>query len=112
MLEKCYICEKGNLSHKEIEYNLYGVHLGKFPAEVCDKCNETFFNEETSKEMTELAKKKGLWDLQTKTKIGMSGTTLDIRLPKRIIDFLELKKGKKIEILPEGKNKLIVSIMN
>jgi len=110
MKEKCYICEGGILSRKKVDYRLYGIDIGKFAAEVCDKCGEIFFNEETSKKMTEIAKKKGLWGLQTKTKIGQAGTTLDVRLPKRIIEFLNLKKGKEVEIYPEGKNKLVISI--
>ncbi|MDP3766333.1 MAG: YgiT-type zinc finger protein [Nanoarchaeota archaeon] len=110
MKEKCYICESGNLTKKKVDYKLYGVNIGKFYAEVCDKCGEIFFDENTSKKMTEIAKKKGLWGLQTKTKVGQAGTTLDIRLPKRIIEFLNLKKGKEVEIYPEGKNKLIISI--
>ncbi len=110
MKEKCYICEKGNLTKKRVDYKLYGVNIGKFNAEVCDKCGETFFDENTSKKMTEIAKKKGLWGLQTKTKIGQAGTTLDIRLPKRIIEFLNLKKGKEVDIYPEGKDKLVISI--
>jgi len=110
MKEKCYICDKGNLGNTKVDYILYGVNIGKFDAEVCDKCGEVFFNEEVSKKMTEIAKKKGLWGLQTKTRIGQSGTTLDIRLPKRIIDFLSLKKGKEVEIYPDGKNKLIISV--
>lgn len=110
MAEKCYICEKGSLKEEKVDYKLYGVSIGKFDAEVCDKCGETFFDENTSQKMTEIAKKKGLWGLQTKTKIGQSGTTLDIRLPKRIIEFLNLKKGKEVEIYPEGKDKLVISI--
>lgn len=108
-MKKCYICEKGELIKKRIDYELYGVSLGKFEAEVCTECNETFFNEETSKRMTKIAKEKGLWGLYVKTKIGQAGTTLDIRLPKRIIEFLQLKKGEEVTIYPEGKNKLIVS---
>ena len=110
MGEKCYICEKGNLTKKKVDYRLYGIDIGKFNAEVCDKCGEIFFDENTSKKMTEAAKKKGLWGLQTKTKIGQAGTTLDVRLPKKIIEFLNLKKGKEVEIYPEGKNKLVISI--
>ena len=110
MKEKCYTCEKGNLTKKSVDYKLYGVNIGKFNAEVCDRCGEIFFDEDTSKKMTEIAKKKGLWGLQTKTKVGQAGTTLDIRLPKKIIDFLNLKKGKEVEIHPEGKDKLIISI--
>lgn len=110
MAEKCYICEKGNLLKKKVDYKLYGVRIGKFEAEVCSLCGETFFDENTSKKMTEIAKEKGLWGLQTKTKIGQAGTTLDIRLPKKIINFLNLQKGKEVEIYPEGKNKLVISI--
>ena len=104
------MCEKGNLTKKKADYSLYGVILGKFNAEACDKCGELFFDEETSKRMTRLAKEKGLWGLQTKTKIGQAGTTLGIRLPKKIINFLNLQKGKEVEIYPEGKNKLVISI--
>nr|MCK4930003.1 YgiT-type zinc finger protein [Nanoarchaeota archaeon] len=110
MKKKCYICEKGSLTKKKVDYKLYGISIGKFEAEICDKCGETFFDEDVSRKMTEIAKKKGLWGLQAKTKIGQSGTTLDIRLPKRIITFLNLKKGKEVEVYPEGKNKLVISI--
>jgi len=110
MTKKCYICEKGSLTKKKVDYKLYGVSIGKFDAEVCGKCGEAFFDEDVSKKMTEIAKEKGLWGLQTKTKVGQAGTTLDIRLPKKIIDFLNLKKGKEVEIYPEGKDKLVISI--
>ena len=58
--------------------------------------------------MTESAKKKGLWGLNAESKIGQSGTTLDIRLPKKIIEFMNLKKGESIKIYPEGKNKIVI----
>ena len=108
MKEKCYICEIGNLERRRVEYKFYGVELGMFNAEVCNHCGEIFFDENVSKQITTIAKKKGLWGLQTKTKIGQSETTLDIRLPKRIIDYLKLKKGEEVEIYPEGKDKLII----
>jgi len=110
MKEKCYMCEKGNLTKKQVEYKLYGVSIGKFDAEVCDKCGETFFDEDVSRKMTKIAKEKGLWGLQARTKIGQAGTTLDVRLPKKIIDFLNLKKGEEVTICPEDKNKIIISI--
>ena len=110
MAEKCYICEKGNLEKKKVDYKLYGESLGKFNAEVCTKCGEAFFDETTSKKMSQTAKEKRLWGLQARTKIGQAGTTLDIRLPKKIIEFLNLEKGKEVEIYPEGKNKLVISI--
>ena len=69
-----------------------------------------FFSEGVSKKMTKKAKEKGLWGLQAKTKVGQAGTTLDIILPKKIREFLNLKKRKEVEIYPEGKNKLVISI--
>ena len=110
MKEKCYTCEQGNLARKLVEPKLYGIIIGKFKAKFCDRCGEIFYDKETFDKITELTKKKGLLGLQAKTKIGQSGSTLNIRLPKKIIDFLDLKKGSEVELLPEGKDKLVVSI--
>lgn len=107
--ETCWECGK-KMHKKNVEYTLYGISLGKFPALICETCKEPFFSEETSKNITTLAKEKGLWGLQAKTKVGQAGKTLDIRLPKKIIDFIELKKGTEITITPEGKRKLMITI--
>ena len=105
----CWECN-GKMKDKNVDYSLYGIKIGNFPAKVCEKCNETYFSEETSKKITQTAKQKGLWGLQAKTKVGKVGTTLDIRLPKKIIDFLKLKKGEEVTIYPENKNKLVISL--
>jgi len=109
-MEKCYVCEKGNLKKKKVDYSLYGELIGKFNAEVCDKCGETFFSEEVSEKITEIAKKKGLFGLEAKTKIGQAGSTLDIRLPQKIIAYMKLKKGEEIKLIPESKRKLIIIV--
>ena len=96
--------------HKKVDYSLYGMSMGKFPAEVCPNCDETYFSEETSRDITKIAKEKGLWGLGTKTKIGQAGSTLDIRLNKKLIKFMGLKKGEEVTVYPENKNKLIVTI--
>jgi YgiT-type zinc finger domain-containing protein len=92
---KCPICEKGNLEKKKTEEYMNGVYLGKFDAEVCNKCNESFTDSKTTKLIEESAKKKNVWGLGTKTKLIKSGNSLAIRIPKKIIDFLELKEGSK-----------------
>jgi YgiT-type zinc finger domain-containing protein len=109
-MAKCYICEKGELKKKKVDYSLYGESLGKFEAEVCTKCGDTFFSEETSDKITLVAKKKGLWGLEAKTKIGQSGSTLDVRLPQKIIAYMKLKKGKEVTIIPESKHKLVLTV--
>ena len=110
-METCYACEKGNLKHKKVPYKLYGEIIGYFNAEVCGSCDEVFFDEETSKKITAATKTKGLWGLGSRTKIGQAGSTLDIRLPKKIITFLKLKKGEEVKIYPESKNRLIVEMV-
>lgn len=105
----CWDCGK-KMIKKNIEYNLYDILIGKFPAMVCETCKESFFSEEISKKITQLVKEKGLWSLQAKTKVGQAGQTLDIRLPKKIIEFIKLKKGTEVTITPESQNKIVITV--
>ena len=107
---KCYICEKGELIRVKNPYKLYGEYLGDFDAEQCSNCKEVFYSEYTSRKMTGVVKKKGLWGLNAESKIGQSGTTLDVRLPKRVIDFMKLKKGASVKIYPEDKKRLVIEV--
>ncbi len=107
---KCYLCEKGNLEKEKVPYDLLGEKIGMFDAEVCSSCGEIFFDEETSRKITAATKAKGLWGIGSRTKIGQAGSTLDIRLPKRIIDLLGLKKGEDVTIYPESKRRLIIEL--
>ena len=107
MKMKCPICEKGNLKRRKIKETMFGVYLGEFPAEICDKCNESFTDEKITRAIEEEAKKKGIWGLGKKTKITKTGNSLAIRIPKQIVDFLKLKEGKEAYIHPE-KDKIII----
>ena len=106
-MEKCYLCEKGDLEKKKVDYKLHGVSLGRFKAEVCSQCGELFFNENVSRKMTQIAKEKGLFGLEAETKITQAGNSLAIRIPKRIVDFMHLKKGSQTRLHPEV-DKLII----
>ncbi|MBI3032270.1 YgiT-type zinc finger protein [Candidatus Woesearchaeota archaeon] len=106
---KCWECDN-KMVEKQVDYILYGVAIGTFPALVCDHCNETYFSEETSRKITEITKQKGLWGLQARTKVGQAGNTLDIRLPKKIIEFTHLSKGAEVTITPENKNKIVITL--
>lgn len=108
---KCYECEKGNLIKKKIEYRKYGILIGKYPAEVCPKCGEVFFDSRVVGEIEEKVKRIGLWGLRNRTKIGTSGNALDIKLYKRLVDFFSLHKGQDVEIEPINKQKFEVNII-
>ena len=106
------ICEecKGKIIKKKVEFKLYGETLGKFPAEVCLKCGEKVFDEETSDKIDEIAKKKGLWGLDAHTKVNRVGTSMAITINKKIADFVNLKKGEEILIHPENKRRIIIEL--
>lgn len=106
---KCEECG-GRIVKKNVDYEFYGLKIGKFPAEVCSKCGEICFEEDVSRQITMKTKEMGLWGLEARTKIGLAGSTLDIRLTKRIINFMKLKKGEEVIIYPKDKHKLIVEI--
>ncbi|MBI3034847.1 AbrB/MazE/SpoVT family DNA-binding domain-containing protein [Candidatus Woesearchaeota archaeon] len=104
---RCPVCEKGTLKKGNIEETMFGVYLGKFPAEICNKCNESFTDQKTTGAIQEAAKKKGIWNLGKKTKITKTGNSLAVRIPKEIANFLKLEEGNEAYIHPD-KGKLIV----
>ena len=122
---KCPVCAKGILKKGKIKETMFGVYLGEFPAEICNKCNESFTDEKTTRAIGESAKKKGIWGLGKKTKtrenqrfsghrkskgfsrVTKTGNSLAVRIPKEIANFLKLKEGKEAYIHPE-KDKLII----
>lgn len=106
---KCEACG-GKAIRKKVPYEQFGVNLGLFEAEVCTKCGETIFSLKEAKRIEEKAKQKGIWGLTARTKIGVSGNSLDVRIDKRIAEFLKLKKGKTVTLHPEGKDKLVIYV--
>lgn len=106
-MSKCPICEKGELKKETIKETMFGVYLGEFPAEVCSVCGESFTDEETTRKIEELAKKKGIWGLGTKTKIARTGNSLAVRIPAKLATFLQLKEGEEAYIHPEKKRLVI-----
>jgi len=109
MENKCVLC-KGKLKDRVVEYKVYEVSLGRFPAKVCEKCGEQWFDEGTSKKIEEAEKKANLFGLYRESKISYSGNSLIVRIPKDIVKFTNLKKESSIIIYPENKNKISVDI--
>jgi len=104
-------CEEcgGKIIHKMVDYILLGENLGKFPADVCTKCSEQVFDEGVSEKIDVIAKQKGLWGLQAKTRVGKIGNSFNVLINSKIAKFLELKKGEEVVVYPENKKKLVIS---
>ncbi len=107
---KCPVCKKGTLRKEEIEETMFGVSLGTFQAEICDRCGESFVDEDTMLEIEAEAKRRGIWGLGQKITIGKSGNSLVVRIPARLARFMGIEAGNEALIHPEGEKKLIVEI--
>ena len=54
------------------------------------------------------AKELGLWGIGQIGRLGYSGNSIIVRVPKKIAEFLKFKEGKNVFIRPEGRNRLVV----
>lgn len=106
-MTKCPICEKGTLRPAKEKHVMFGINLGTYPGEKCNKCGEVFTDAKVMEKIEKIAKQKGIWGLGKKTKIARSGNSLAVRIPKRIAKYLGLKEGKEAYIHPED-HKLII----
>jgi YgiT-type zinc finger domain-containing protein len=109
---ECPVCEKGKLTRKKVDYSYKDWYFGKYDADVCNKCGESFFTEEASDLIEKKARKLALWGIEKKTKISHSGNSLIVRIPKAIAKFVEIEEGEEVTIRPEGKKKFIVDATN
>ncbi len=104
---QCPVCSEGELKKGMITEIMFGINLGKFQAEICNKCDESFTDENTTHLIELAAKKKGIWGLGVKTKLAKTGNSLAVRIPKNIVQYLKLKEGKELFIHPQ-ENKLVI----
>ncbi len=102
---KCVFC-KVETARKEIEYKEVGVSLGKFPANVCPKCNEAYFDSETAGKIQDKSKKAGLFGISSKAKVAKVGESYAIRIPKKIAEFIGLEKGNEVTLRPLDRKNL------
>lgn len=110
-MNACYECGKGKLEKKDVAYEKYGILIGKYPAEICTLCHETFFESNVVAQIEAKLKEKQLWGIAAKSKVGTSGNALDVKLNKKLVEFLGIQRGQEILIEPISKNKFEVSVM-
>lgn len=106
---KCVLCG-GKTARKLVEYKELGVSLGRFNADVCEKCGESYFDEQTAARIQSKSKELGLFGLAKRAKVAEVGNSLAIRIPKEIAEFLELKKGMEVTLVPQDRRDLHVHV--
>lgn len=104
-------CECGSRTEiKKLPYLVYGMKVGDYSTMVCGGCGRKYYSEEVSLEMEKREQELGLWGLEAETKIGKVGDSLDIKINKKLADFLKLKKGQKVRIFPESRNSITIEL--
>ncbi len=96
--------------NKIVNYEYLGEHIGRYEAEVCGKCGEVVFDEEISEKIERKVKGMGLYGLGANTKVGIAGSSLVIRITKKLAEFLKLEKGEDVHVYPESKKRLVIEI--
>lgn len=107
-MTKCPVCGKGLLKKGMVAEEMFGTKLGRYEAEICNKCGESFIDERAMKKLEAKAKEMGVWGLAKKTKVIMSGNSLAVRIPSDIAKFAHLTKGIELVLHPEGKKKIVI----
>ncbi len=105
----CPICN-GKMVRKKAPYWFGNISLGEFEADVCRKCGEAFYTEESSDQIDSRAKKMGVWGIGKKVVIGQSGNALIVRIPKEIAELYKIHKRSNALISPEGRNRICIEI--
>lgn len=106
---KCEECG-GKIVKKIVDYDYIGEHIGRYEAEVCSKCDEIVFDEDISNKIEKKVKEMGLYGLGASTKVGIAGSSLVIRITKKLAEFLKLEKGEDVTVYPESKKKIVIEV--
>lgn len=100
----------GSTETKQVEHKEFGVLLGRFRADVCTKCGETYYDSKTAAAIQQESKARGLFGLAKKAIVAEVGNSIAIRIPKEIASFLNLRKGTEVTLIPEDKHDLRVQV--
>lgn len=110
MSTSCPACGKGTLRSGAVREEMFGVDLGTYPGEICNRCGESFLSSEDTDKVAERAKELGIWGLASKVKIARSGNSLVVRIPSPLARYLKIKKGQEVLVSPEKENRLVLEI--
>ncbi|MBS3133351.1 hypothetical protein J4470_04510 [Candidatus Woesearchaeota archaeon] len=106
---KCVFCNSVT-EERLVDYEEVGVKFGKYKAHVCKKCGEAYFDSGIAEIIQKKSKDLGLFGLAKKTKVAEIGNSLAIRVPKRLAEFVGLKKGKEVTLMVKEKNQLNIEL--
>jgi YgiT-type zinc finger domain-containing protein len=103
----CHLCKgKAKLKYETLKLDEGRIQINNSSYYECEKCGEEFSTDEQMKELDKQINKKFVF----KRPLINAGRSLAITIPADIIENYGLKKGTKIDIIPENKNQIILQI--
>lgn len=105
---KCVFCgREAELKHETLELLGGKIILKEQPYYKCTRCKEEFV---TSEQMRETEKQINTFSMVRP--IVSTGRSLAVTIPPDLVKFYNLKKGKTVQLIPEGKHLLKVKIIS
>ena len=110
MTSPCPVCGKGVLRPGKIREEMFGVDLGTYDGEICDKCGESFLTSQSMDQVEVRAKELGLWGLASKVKVVRSGNSLVVRIPSPLARYLKIRSGQEVLVAPDKERRLVLEL--
>ena len=99
----------GKVKWKKEKVIKEGIDCGLLDVEICNKCGEEYFSDESMEVVENKLRQAGLWGVERKEiKFWKSGDSVTVRFPTHMSKQLGLDKIKKGFVYPEGHNKLLI----
>ena len=98
----------GKMLEAPIHVEHLGIDFGLRAGHVCTRCGDEFLTEETWQEVEDASKARGLFALERKVRIRLSGNSLVVAIPRDVARFLGVDKDTLVSLLPLGKGRLEV----
>ena len=104
---KCVLCKStAGLKFEELKLDNGKITIKDSPYYKCAKCGEEF---STAEQMQELSDQLNM-RFKFKRPIINAGRSLAVTLPADLVEFYNLKKGEKIELIPENRHELRIRV--
>ncbi len=98
------ICTKCREEMKKVVLDSYeyieGFPLFDVPAYKCKKCGNPFFTEDMADKMEKRTEKLKMKSFGFKRTLAVSGKGLVVRVPSDLVEYLDLKEGENVRIIP------------
>ncbi len=104
----CHLCgEEAILKLEELKLDEGKITIKNSPYYGCKKCKEKFATSEQMKELDEQIHR----NFSFKRSVINAGRSRAVTFPSDFADYYDLKKGKKIEMIPENQKEFRVKIV-